>query len=302
MTPTRLRWLGLGLVALIGGGLLLARSEAPSAARPDDDKAIRQAAQAFATAFAKGDATAIANLFTDEGEYREEDAEPIQGKAALAKAYAASFANRKAVAATATTTSIRFLGKDTALEEGTFTVTAADQPANSTKYSALHVRQDGKWLIALLKEWGESSTVTVQDLAWLVGTWESTTDDIVARATYEFADNQAFLRVSYRLEQKGKLVSAGTQIIGVDPKEGQIRSWLFESDGGIGEGQWTFDDGRWVIQSAGTLSDGTASTARNLLTRTGPDSFTYRSVHRVQGTSELPDLGPITVKRVSKPQ
>src|SRR5262245_54631035 len=39
-----------------------------AAARTDDERAIRQAIDAFAQAFARGDARAIAGLFTEEGE------------------------------------------------------------------------------------------------------------------------------------------------------------------------------------------------------------------------------------------
>lgn len=31
----------------------------------------------------------------------------------------------------------------------------------------------------------------------------------------------------------------GTQVIGWDPAAGTIRSWMFDSDGGFGEGTWS---------------------------------------------------------------
>ena len=90
----------------------------------------------------------------------------------------------------------------------------------------------------------------------------------------------------------------GRQVIGVDPATGLLRSWTFDADGGIGEATWTWDEGRWAIDSAGTLADGSGTTALNFLTKTGPDSFTWKSVKRIVDGQSLPDLGPVTVKRV----
>ena len=85
---------------------------------------------------------------------------------------------------------------------------------------------------------------------------------------------------------------AGTQVIGVDPSTGTIRSWTFDADGGIGEATWSWDDGRWAIDSDATLADGSDSTALNFLTKTGPDNRSpgSRSSERSKATT-CPTLG-----------
>jgi uncharacterized protein (TIGR02246 family) len=281
-------------------------AKAPSAvnsARAKDDAAIRAAAQSFATAFQAGDAAALTALFTDEGEYHDEGSEPIHGRAALAKQYGEFFAKRKELTATSKTEAVRFLGPDTAIEEGTFTVTGKDAPPNSSRYSALYVRTGDKWLIALLKEWQDQTTnrASLEDLAWLIGTWESTSADVTAKTTYSWAANKTFIRADFSVTPKkdGEKPSAGVQIIGVDPAVGRIRSWLFGSDGGIGEATWAWDGERWMIDSAGTMADGTSTGAINFLARAAGDTFTWRSVSRVHGGATLPDLPAITVKRTT---
>src|SRR6185436_8296458 len=99
------------------------------------------------------------------------------------------------------TEKIRFLGADTAIEEGTFTVTAKDSPPDASRFSTLYVRQGGKWLIALLKEWGDETTTkaSLQDLEWLIGTWESQGGELAARTTYEWTANKAFIKAQYTL-------------------------------------------------------------------------------------------------------
>jgi uncharacterized protein (TIGR02246 family) len=284
-----------------------APASAPAAniapARPADEQAIKASSQAFAKAFESGDARAVAALFTDEAEYIDEDAEPVRGKAALARAYEDFFAKRKEVRAESKTDAVRFLGTDTAVEEGTFTVNAKDSPPSSSRFSALHVRQGGKWLIALLKEWSDETTSkpSLQDLAWLIGTWESDGGDLSARTTYEWAANKSFIKAQYTITPKkaGEQASSGTQVIGVDPAVSQIRAWLFASDGGIGESTWGWDGTRWMIESAGTLPDGSHTQAINIMTRTGDDAFTWRSVSRNLGGEPQPDIAPVTVRRMS---
>src|SRR5262249_56610419 len=88
--------------------------------RQADDAAIRKVSAEFARAVSAGDAKAVAAFWTDTGEYRADDAAPIQGRAALEKAYADFLARRPKVVAEAKTDAIRFLGQDTAPQHRTF--------------------------------------------------------------------------------------------------------------------------------------------------------------------------------------
>jgi uncharacterized protein (TIGR02246 family) len=288
-------------VAAVGVTSWLVADES-SAGRPQDEAAIRAASQAFVKAFETGKVDDVAALFTEDGEYQDEGGQRIHGRTALAKAYGGFFAKRAELKAEGKTDSIRFLGKDTAVEEGTFTVKAKNAPADMSRYSSLYVRQDGKWLIALMKEWGDDKTdrADLNDLKWLIGTWESDGPELSARTSYEWAANNKFIHSHYTITPKkaGEKPMVGTQIIGVDPANGQIHAWLFDGEGGIGESSWSFDGERWVIDSHGTLADGSDTTAQNLMTRNGDDGFTWRSVKRTLDGDMLPDLGAVKVTRV----
>jgi uncharacterized protein (TIGR02246 family) len=271
-------------------------------ARPTDKAAIEAASQAFGKAFESGDVKSVAALFTDEGEYVSDDGVQLHGRPALAKAYEGFFAKRPQLKVESKTDAIRFLGADTAIQEGTFTVTAKDTPPDANRFSTLYVRQGGKWLIALMKEWGDDETKkpSLRDLSWLIGTWESDGGDLTARTTYEWTANKSFIRAQYSLTPKkaGERVSSGVQVIGIDPAAGQIRAWLFDSDGGIGESNWKWDGDRWVIESVGTLPDGSRTSAVNFLARSGSDAFTWKSVERTVAGDPEPDIPAVTVKRV----
>jgi uncharacterized protein (TIGR02246 family) len=289
---------GLALLALLSAQPRAA--DEPGDAGGQDEQAIRRVSEAFARAFAVGDATKMGQFFTSQGEYLSDDRdEPLHGRDAIEKAYAEFVAKRPKITAEAKVENVRFLGRDTAVEEGAFTVRPADGqgPATSSRYSTLYVREDGAWKIALMKEWDEDPTgpTGLDALAWLVGTWDAGSDDRKLQTTYEWAAGKKFLVARFKIS--GEDETSGVQIIGVDPAYETIRSWLFESDGGIGEGSWSWDGERWEIESSATLADGTESTATNFLRRTGPDAFTWQSVERVEEGERQPDIGPVKVTR-----
>jgi hypothetical protein len=222
----------------------------------------------------------------------------------LAKAYEGFFAGRQQVTAETKTDKIRFLGADTAIEDGTFTVAAQGSRPNASRYSALYVREGGHWRIALLKEWSDeqANAARLDELAWLIGTWETDGGEVAARTIYSWSANKAFIRADYTITMKidGGQTLSGTQVIGLDPAIGQIRAWLFASDGGIGESTWIWEDDRWLIESSGTLADGSSTSAVNILTRSGNDAFVWRSGQRTHNGEPEPDIAPVTVKRVAK--
>ena len=90
--------------------------------------------------------------------------------AAIEAAYAKAFAKRKKLKLELTVDSIRFPSKDTAIEEGYAKSYKGDsnQPTAS-RYSVLHVREGGRWLMAVLREWPDEG-VSLRDLDWLIGT------------------------------------------------------------------------------------------------------------------------------------
>jgi uncharacterized protein (TIGR02246 family) len=294
------------VAAVIAGWLFVQNRSATSAdepARKAEEADILKTSEAFARAFERGDAKAIGDFFTEEGEYVDEDSAPVRGRANLEKAYATFFAKRPEIKVSGKTDKVRFLSKDTAIEEGTFTVMAKDRPADSSRFSALYVREDGKWRIAMLKEWGDETTnrADLNDLAWLIGSWETGDAEHKATTSYEWAESKKFIICRFNianLKDKVATSGSGVQVIGIDPAVDRIRSWTFGADGGIGEANWSHDGDRWVIDSHATLADGTSTSATNQLTRAGDKAFTWRSVERTVEGQRQPDLAAVKVTRV----
>src|SRR5207248_1036155 len=122
--------------------------------RPDDEAAIRKATADFVKLLEKGDAKGVAASWTEEGEYIDDDGTTLRGRAAIEEAYGKAFAKKKNTKVEINIESIRFPSKDTAVEEGyAKSYRGGSDNPTSSRYSLLHVREDGKWLMALLREW-----------------------------------------------------------------------------------------------------------------------------------------------------
>ena len=125
---------------------------APSADkdREADRDAVRAAAKDFVKVFEKGDAKALAALWTEEGEYVADDGTTLHGRAALEDGYAQFFKKNPDVKLEVTIESIRFVSHDDAVVEGaarSYKGGKAGEPTSS-RISALsrpRERDNGCW-------------------------------------------------------------------------------------------------------------------------------------------------------------
>jgi uncharacterized protein (TIGR02246 family) len=275
---------------------------APAEDRSADEEAIRANVAAFVRAYNAGDAKAVAALFTPDGLAVDKEANTSQGRAAIEQTFAELFAAAPQNRLEVFVDSVRFLGPDLAVEVGTTKATPApgEAPENDA-YTVLHVKRDGKWLMALARDAeGEAPTSRerLRPLAWLVGDWVDDGGSVVVFSTCRWGEGEQFLLHEFKLLIEGREAMQVTQRIGWDPIAKRIRSWVFDSEGGYGEGVWTRDGDAWVIKATGVRSDGTTASATNVLVPTGTDGYVWRSTDRVVGDEVVP---PVEVKVVRKP-
>jgi uncharacterized protein (TIGR02246 family) len=295
----------VGLAAALVAGVPLAQDRQPApgqkpAAAPKsaDEEAVRKQAAEFARLFAKGDAKALAATWTEQAEYYEDTGATLVGRAAIEQAFAEFFQAHPGCKVDVRIESIRFPARDMAVENGVMVLTHAgpELPASS-RYSVLHIREDGQWKTAIAHEWGGAED-KLQDLAWLVGDWSAATPKGEVRISFAWNAAKSGIDGRFSVSEDGKPVSSGHQRIIRDPQTGQLHSWMFNDDGGHGESLWYRDGNRWVLDAAGVSADGTETAAANLLTRLSDDEFIWRSVNRAVGSDALPHSDPIKVTRV----
>ena len=117
-------------------------------------EAIRQAAADFAAALDRGDAKALAAHWTPDGIYIDEDGQRFVGRKAIQAEYELLFENTDELKLRLEIDSIRLINPQTAIEEGRAALTP--QPPGAVRvmssYTAVHVKQEGKWLMADVRD------------------------------------------------------------------------------------------------------------------------------------------------------
>lgn len=268
-------------------------------ARGSDRAAIRKTMQSFAEAFQKSDAVAAASFMTAEAELVPENAEPVRGRDAIQKAYTNWFAKNARPKISLAPQSLEFLSRDTAIEEGDMTLTTASgDETDETKnhYQILFAREDGKWLLASIREWVLDKP-ELDDLAWLIGTWSAKQPDAEVHTTYEWFGNKKFILARFSLREKETSVT-GMQLIGTDPATGGLRTWTFEVDGGFGEGTCVRDGKHWIFETNTALADTSMMSATNILVPVNRNTFTWQPVNLTIDGEQVSDLPPVKVVRV----
>jgi len=274
---------------------LVSAEDVPS---PDAMKAAREQTAAYVAAFNKGDAKALAAMYAEDAQYDTEDGALIAGRPAVQKGLAKFFTQNKDAKLDVRIDSARFLTPDVLIEKGISTI--GDE---STRYVCNYVKKDGKWLISELSETTlpprDAAAQALEDLSWMVGSWKDKTPGATVSTQVAWTKNRHFLRRSFTIAREGEDAMEGTELIGYDPEGGQIRSWLFDSEGGFGEGTWKRENNKWLITARATGPDGTTSTAQHVITFIDDKRYTWESINRQSVGEVLPNLDKIEVVRTA---
>jgi uncharacterized protein (TIGR02246 family) len=277
-------------------------SPAPAPAdRPEDEKAIRGLLDAFSRAFNAGDAAAAAATYTDSAIVVAEQGERVEGRAAIQEQYAASFAENPGSKIDIKVDALRFLGPETAIEMGHSTITPAGGGSPEvSKFTAVYVKAGGHWLQSVVRDEVTSDLTPhehLKDLEWLLGEWVNESQDAVVHTSCKWAKGGNFLDREFTMKTKGQPVLSGTQRIGWDPLKKQFKTWIFDSEGGHGEGYLAHNGNQWIIKVDGVRPDGEPVTATNIVTRLGKDRMSWQSVDRTLGGSAIPGIDEFVVVR-----
>ena len=273
----------------------------PDSAHQQDTSTIRLAAETFAKAYNAGDAVAIAQLFVADGEIVSEEGQSTQGRKGIEQEFAGIFKEHPKTHMDLAIGSIRFIGPDMAVEEGMATVThGPDESAERSPYSVVYARQDGKWLTASARDLPDDTPTPeeqLEQLQWLIGEWVDESPDALVMTSYRWTDNQCYILSEFKVQVGGRPVMTGTQRIGWDPLAKKIRSWVFDSEGGFGEGVWTREANHWIVKMTGVTRDGKIASATNITTRVSKDRMTWQQRDRIVGGEKTPDIEEIPITR-----
>ncbi len=258
---------------------------APAAAsKSADEEAVRNTIDAYRKALDARDPDAIAAFWTAEAEYVDQlgRAFKIHERLEEAKKLAQEEGRIRHLAPKTDTLSIRLITPDVALEDGGFQRTGMDASHSPQgRYTAVWVKRNGKWLIEGLRESPLRAGVTAEplrDLAWMIGDWSVEGPQAAAEVSCTWGVNKTYIVAQMKMLPKGAKLISATQLIGWDPLQQRVRSFLFDSRGGFVEGVWTNEGDAWVVHASGVLPDGKRATATKIYTQVDDNTAIWESI------------------------
>ncbi len=264
---------------------------------------IQAAIQSYVVAFNGRDAETLAAHWAPEGVYiSRATGDQVVGRDAMVAEFTEMFSQESVPGLAVSTQSIEFISPNVALERGIAVVSYAEDDVVETAYSVVFIKIDGKWLIDRVTEDEIVVQISNSDkllpLEWMIGEWVDETESMSIDVNCQWTRNQNYISRTFKVTGDD-IESAGLQIIGWDPVNNQIRSWLFDTDGSFVSGTWTKSEeqDRWVVQSVATLVDGSQGSYTSIFEPLEDGSYSWRKVNRVLNGELLPSLDEVIVQR-----
>lgn len=294
------------VVALACGAAILLAADAAMAQKNDtraqDEAALRKASKDYVAALAANNWKAVGEFWTDDGIYVNDDGQEQKVKELLERVSNSPGTPRPHMKLTPT--KLRFLTTDSATEDGQSEITpaGASKPVKG-RFSAVWVRQGGKWKLDSLREsqivTAEAPGERLETLEPFVGSWSGQVENVSAQITAAWNAGKTFLRRELTMTSHGKVAVSAMQQIGWDPIREQPRSWAFDASGGYGEGFWSQEGTAWMVLAETVHPDGKISKATHIFKFPNRDTMVWRSVHVTNDGVDAPDF-EMTLKRGEK--
>ena len=268
----------------------------------EETAAIQKVIDAYVVAFNARDVETLVSHWSPDGVYVGlATGEAVLGREAVAEEFATMFADESPPQLAVETESIEFISPNVALERGTATVTHSDSDVAETRYRVVYIKSGDTWLIDRVTE-DELVDQTshyehLAELAWLVGEWFHEGDGFALEIACKWTKNQNFISRTYLVSTEDEVESSGLQIIGWDAQQQKIRSWLFDSHGGVIRGEWSQRDDQWVVQSIATLADGGSGSFTSIFRPLDGERYAWQKVNRVLDGRLLPNVDEMVIRR-----
>ena len=274
------------------------RSEQPAIQSSPEYQAAQDQFRKYQEAYDRGDAKTLASFYAADVDYIDQDGAETKGRSEMEELFTKYFQASPGAKIAITIEELKQLTPDVQVNRGVATVMEPSGLTSSTRYAAVLAKKNGGWQICQLTETAApapSASSQLESLKWLIGNWENKDEDQTVESKVEWAGNNNFLVRTFKI--RGEPETDGWEIAGWDPDRQQIRSWIFDSNGGFGESSWSYADGHWLIRASNVLPDGSRSTAENLLSKVDDNHFTWQSQNRTLDGESQPSVPKIVVHR-----
>ncbi|MBX7166049.1 MAG: nuclear transport factor 2 family protein [Pirellulales bacterium] len=262
----------------------------------DDAAAVRKALAALVEAVNRHDAAAVAAGWSEDAVYVDPaDGLQLNGRSEIQARYEAIFKEQPQLKLVATITELQLDGDSSARVRGTTETDDGSGNKTAGAFLAELERKEDRWLILAAEE---TDPDPLTDLAWLVGDWADEASATSTQSTFAWAADGRMLVRTYSLTTENG-PQEGTQYIAWDARRDEIRTWVFTSIGTWAEGTWTPQEDHWAIHWTGTLADGRAASATQVLKPIDEDTFQVQWTDIDLDGELRPATELVTVRRVA---
>jgi uncharacterized protein (TIGR02246 family) len=263
---------------------------APMWADDEDVQAIRDATASYVDSVNQGDLAAVAEHWTDDGDFIDEDGRIAKGRAMAA---AEQVEDDRGAKLTVRIDSIRLATPDVAIAEGTARLSPLPpgKPPMS-RFTAIWVKSNGHWLIDAVREppiAAPDHHEYLTEIEWMIGDWATDDQGARVRMSCKWSPDGKFILRDIRTKTSDDRDLTITQRIGWDPLTQRIKSWIFDNRGSHGDSFWAQDDDRWIVESKGVMPGGVVVTGTHVYTPRDERTFTWESIDAKVGDTQLPD-------------
>ena len=269
-----------------------------------DEAAIRSGAEAYVQAFNKADAERLASHWAEDAEYILPSGEHLKGRDKIEQAFKKFFSDNQGIQVQVAISEIRFPRHNEAVEEGSAVVSRPGEKPKELTYEVRYVKRKAAWKIVHVEETfsAPSNYEHLKELEWLIGEWVDDSEVSDVETLAQWTKNKNFITLSFRVQFEGRPALEGTQVIGWDPSIKSIKSWVFDSLGGFGQGVWSREGSRWTVRTTGVLITGEKTSAINIYTALDENTFTFSSIGREINGEPQPNIEEVRVVRKQSSQ
>ncbi len=273
-----------------------------------DDTALRKVVESYVAAYNSGDASAVASHWSQNGEYLTQTGERVKGPDKIRAALEKFFAENKGIQVKTSVFDIQVQPKDRVVIKGLAVFSRPGEENDEEFFTATTVKEKGTWKLLKVEE--EESPVPLSTIAklgeleWLIGDWMDKGEHSSVETNFRWARDYSFIVGTFRVSVENRVDLEGTQVIGWDPVEKKLRSWIFDNKAGFAEGEWSRQGETWTLKLKSVLGTGQKASSILVYTYVDPNSFTWQSFGREVNGEPLPDIEKVTIvrKNTQKPQ
>lgn len=266
------------------------------------EREVKASLEEYVKVFNKKDSASLASLWDEEGTLHNPiSGETVEGRNAIESYFKQKFEEHPDTKLTMTVENITFTKPDEATIKAHIQVADSGDVKIDGRMLIDAVKDDGKWLIVNSSEFekhpGVSNYEKLEKLNWLVGNWIDESENIDINSEWKWDKHKNFLTERFTMKVLGDDDFEGFQMIGWDPANETLHSWVFDADGGFGEGSILEKDNSWYASMKFTLPSGKIGSATNIYTKVDENTYTFSSVGRDIDGTVLPNAGPFKIVR-----